>query len=326
MRLAIFAVLLLFANLQAQTPLVSQLKTFGTVGKGRAVLSANKETEIFSHRGTGCLTHMWFGGDFKNDGRTRIRIYVDGESTASIDMELFLGTGIGFQDDASPWGTEKMGKTGGGDTIYNTFRIPFGQSVRVTAQLPPDSDPAPPFWWIIRGTENLPVQLGGVTLPATARLKLYKTENYDAKPLEEVKMCDVPGAGALFLTTIQAKGDVHQTNDWRDMSFMEGCVRAYLNGGKDLLMLSSGFEDYFVGTYYFNRGKYATALAGVTHLDAKALEVSAYRFHDADPVFFQNGLKLTVRCGDTEDASMNGKVVGNPPPATYTTYTWVYQW
>jgi len=29
---------------------------------------------------------MWFGGDFKNYGLTRIRVYVDGEPRASIDM------------------------------------------------------------------------------------------------------------------------------------------------------------------------------------------------------------------------------------------------
>ena len=49
----------------------------------------------------------------------------------------------------------------------------------------------PAFWYIVRGTENLPVTLGGATLPEAARLKLYKLEDYTAKPLEEFNLCDV---------------------------------------------------------------------------------------------------------------------------------------
>jgi hypothetical protein len=89
-------------------------------------------------------------------------------------------------------------------------------------------------------------------------------------------------------------------------------------------MLSSGLEDYFLGTYYFNRGKYYTPLAGLTHVVPDA-EFSAYRFHERDPVFFPNGLRLTVRDGE----QIEGKVYGpKPGPAEtiYTTYVWVYEW
>ena len=303
-----------------ETP-ASKLQTFGTAGKQLAPLTVDKETELFSYQGKGCLTHMWFGGQFQNEAYTRIRVYVDDEKKASIDMELFLGTGIGFGDEAAPWGSEKMGRTGGGDNVYNTYHIPFGKSVRVTGQLAPGTKDHPSFWWIIRGTENLPVQIGGVTLPDNARLKLYRVENHTAQPLEEFPLCDVTGAGALYEVTIAAKGMGH-TGTWKDNSFMEGCMRAYFNGAAKPELLSSGFEDYFLGTYYFNKGRYATAISGVTHLDLKKSEVSAYRFHDADPIFFQNGLRLTARCGD----EVTGQTVGDPPPTTYTTYTWLYQW
>lgn len=309
------------SGLDAQAVLVPQLKTFGTMGKELKPLSVEKEAELFKYAGKGCLTHMWFGGDFKESAYTRIRVYVDGEAVAAIDMELFMGTGIGFGDAAAPWGSEKMGRTGAGDNVYNTYRIPFGSSVRVTGQLAKGAADHPAFWWIIRGTENLPVQLGGVTLPETARLKLHKLENHTAQPLEEFALCDVKGAGALYQVTVAAKGSAH-TGDWKDLSYMEGCMRAYLNGASEPTMLSSGFEDYFLGTYYFNKGRYANALAGVTHLDAKAGEVSAYRFHDVDPIFFQTGFKLTARNGD----QVNGKTIGNPPVTTYTTYAWVYEW
>jgi len=305
----------------AQNSNMTQLKTFSTMGKQQNILNAEKETVLFSYKGRGCLTHMWFGGNFKGWGQTRIRIYVDGETIPSIDMEIFLGHGIGFNDAAAPWGIARMGKTGNPSGVYDTFRIPFESKIRVTGQLGADAEEHQPFWWIIRGTEHLPVILGGVKLPENARLKLYKLENVTEQPLEEFALCNVKGNGALYLVTMAAKSQ-HKNNDWRDLSFLEGCMRAYIGGKKEPLMLSSGLEDYFLGTYYFNKGKYYTPVAGLTHFDANKLEFSAYRFHDDDPIFFQNGLKLTCRNGEKVD----NKVVGDPQVTRYTTYVWLYQW
>jgi len=304
---------------------LSKFKTFGTMGKQVTPLSVEKEADLFSFAGKGCLTHMWFGGGWKGCEHTRLRIYVDGETNASIDMELYLGHGIGFGDEFSPWGTARIGKIGTGTSVYDTYRIPFGKSVRVSAQLSAGVEGHPQFWWIIRGTENLPVDIGGVKLPETARLRLHKLENHTAQPLEEFSLCDVRGSGALYQVTMAAKGLRTSPNEkerWQDLSFMEACMRAYIDGAKDPLMLSSGLEDYFLGTYYFNRGRYATPVAGLTHFDPSKNEFSAYRFHEDDPVFFKGGLRLTCRCGE----ELEGKMLHDCPPANYTTYVRLYQW
>ena len=291
-------------------------KSIGTAGKEKKVLKDGAEAELFRHTGTGCLTHMWFGGDFHNYGLTRIRVYVDGERLASIDMELMMGHGIGFQDQGAPWGVERMGKTGQPSGIYNTYRIPFGQSVRVTAQRAGDETGDPPFWWIIRGVENLPIEVGGIPLAANARLKLHKVENRTVKPLEELDMCNTPGSGLLYMVTIAAKSS--------NFCFLESCIRAYIDGARQPMLLSSGMEDYFLGTYYFNRGKYYTPVAGLTHLIPDK-EVCAYRFHERDPLVFAHGLRLTVRAGE----EFNGKVFGpeaGPKDTEFTTYVWAYEW
>ncbi len=301
----------------------ARLKTFGTMGKEVRPLKGDSEAELFRHQGKGCLTHMWFGGGWKDCDKTRIRVYVDGEIKASIDMELYLGHGIGFGDEHSPWGTARIGKIGTGTSVYNTYRIPFGKSVRVTAQRSPGAPDAPEFWWIIRGTEGLRASVGGVVLPESARLRLYKLENHTAQPLEEFPLCDVPGSGALYQVTIAAKGLRKSAKDQgQNLGYLEACMRAYRNGAHEPLMLSSGLEDYFLGTYYFNKGRYATPVAGLTHFNPAENEFSAYRFHDDDPVFFQKGLRLTCRCGE----KIGDKVFHDPPPTRYTTYVWLYQW
>ncbi len=290
-------------------------KTFGTMGKEQRPLSKSEEAVLLEYEGKGCLTHMWFGGDFKSFGQTRLRIYVDGEKTASIDMKLYLGHGIGFNDPGPPWGTDRIGITGHQGGLYNTYRIPFGSKIRVTAQLSDSEEQTRPlFWWIVRGTENLPIELGGVELPDNARLKLYTRENYTAGRLEEIDLCTTRKNGALYQVTICAKS----TN----LNYLESCVRAYTGKNSELLWLSSGLEDYFLGTYYFQTGKYYTPIAGLTHFSKKENSFCAYRFHEVDPVFFEDGLRLTVRCGE----KIEDKVFHNPQPTTFWTYTWVYEW
>ena len=303
----------------------SSLNTFSTAGKGESVLNGYHEVTLLDHQGRGCLTHMWFGGEWSGYEKTRIRVYVDGETKPSIDMELGMGHGVGFADQEAPWGSKRVGKTGNAGGIYNTYRIPYGTRVRVTAQRAKESPDGAPFWWIVRGTDGLRVVLGDVRLPERARLKLYKIDNVTAQPLQELTMCDVKGSGALYQVAIAAHG-LTDTGGWHSLSFMEGCIRAYFNGSTVPELLSSGFEDYFTGTYYFQKGLYANSLAGVTHLDANNRSVSAYRFHDDDPVFFQKGLRLTCRDGDTEHATPSGPAWGGPPATTFTTYAWVYQW
>jgi len=295
---------------------VAGLETFGTAGK-EGTLYPDHEVVLFQHEGAGCLTQMWVGGDWPGYDRTRIRYYVDGEAKASIDMELFLGHGIGWGDPAAPWGSARLGKTGHPSGLYNTYRIPFGKSIRVTGQLGAGVEKPQVFWWIIRGVENLPVFLGNLRLPGNARLRLQVRENVDLAPLEMFEIGRSSRAGALYQVTLAVAS--------QNFNFLEAVLRAYLDGARQPLLLSSGTEDYFLGTYYFNRGMYHFPLAGLTHKTQDAdgtCRFSAYRFHDEDPIIFQKGFRLAWRNGEEKD----GKPYGAPQASRATSYVWLYEW
>lgn len=298
---------------------LAHLRTIGTMGKGERVLSGETEAVLFEHNGEGCLTHFWFGGNFSGVEETRIRYYVDGETVPSIDMRLFMGHGIGFNDQHAPWATKTIGKIGKKNGIFNNYRIPFDKTIRVTAQRSEAAGDSPQIWWIIRGLEGGRVTLGGVELPQAARLRLMRLEDYEARPLEAFDLCKVGGNGALYQVTIAAQGD--------SFTYLEACMRAYMGSAQKPFMLSSGLEDYFLGTYYFDSGRFYADTAGLTHFSKEDHRFSAYRFHDEDPVFFQDGLRLTCRCGETEHG-LAGEKEGylDPPKTRYSTYTWLYQW
>jgi D-arabinan exo alpha-(1,3)/(1,5)-arabinofuranosidase (non-reducing end) len=299
-------------------PALSRQRSFGTAGK-EELLHPGQEHQLFFHKGSGCLTHMWFGGDWQGYESTRIRFYVDGETDPSIDMKLFPGHGIGWGDPAAPWGSQILGKTGHPSGLYNTYRIPFGRSVRITGQLAGAVKTSQPFWWIFRGVENLAPSLSEIQLPEDARLHLYTHENVPLEPLEMFEIGQSRGAGALYQVMLAVR-----SGSW---SFLEAMFRAYIDGATEPLLLSSGTEDYFLGTYYFNRGMYHLPLAGLTHKSKDPKETcsfSAYRIHDKDPVLFQKGLRLLWRNGEAKD----GKVYGPAPPlrSQVTSYVWVYEW
>lgn len=318
----LFTAMLVFAAVATAAPDELNLQPIGTSGKGQRVLGGRDEAVLFEHSGKGALTHFWFGGNFKGAENTRIRYYVDGEAKPSIDMALYLGHGIGFGDNRAPWATKHIGKIGKGNGIFNNYRIPFGKSIRVTAQRAADAAENPQIWWIIRGVENYRVALGGVTLPESARLTLRRLENHEAKPLEEFDMLKVPGKGAVYQVTIAAES----LDEPKRLNYLEACIRGYTGGGDQPMLLSSGLEDYFLGTYYFDSGRYHADIAGLTHFDSKAGRFSAYRFHDEDPIFYQNGLRLTCRCGETEHGAAEGGAYLRPPKTRFTTYVWTYQW
>ncbi len=172
----------------------------------------------------------------------------------SIDMALDFGHGFNHGGPPAPWGVSQFGRNGG---IYNTYRIPFGTNVRVcvvpsTAVF--DTDTGRNAWWIIRGTEGLPITLGSVPIPVSARLRLYRLESYHAKPLEEFALCDVRSSGALYQVTLGVTGEM-PLGTWEDQSYQEGCVRAYTGGSTQPEFLSSGLEDYFVSSGYFYHHK-----------------------------------------------------------------------
>ena len=329
-----------------------------------------EEKTLYEHNTgqPGVITEQWFTGQQAMNQDTRIRIYIDNEPEASLDFQLLLAHGVGFREaneaPNTPWGTRRIGHDADGG-IFNTFRIPFGKSFRVTATRAVHSQ----FWYIIRGVENYPVVLGDLVLPSNARLKLYKNINVFMKPFEFLPLAYIPSsAGAVFMVTLA----VNSSN----LVFLEGCLRAFIDGSNKTTWLSSGTEDFFLSAYYFNRGIFHQDNSGLTYKDKGS--VSAFKFFENDPLLFSKSFELWWRCSDVditkdkhgcpntwpdpspyaspdrnhhgfysneefpskeeilskrkfyskEEISKKGKsyVYSNLPSANVTTYTWVYEW
>ena len=159
--------------------------------------------------------------------------------------------------------------------IFNTYQVPFVTWVRVTVELlttqpagKRQHDPVG-FWLILRGTdggsEGSAVRLpGGTLLPPLS--KLHSFENREMS---------VAGGSTLDLLSSSSKGNriavmmmsLAVSSNHTGLSFLEGCMRATSNNTHSSQLLSSGTEDFFLGTFYFESGTYANALAGATRVN-----------------------------------------------------------
>ena len=270
------------------------------------------------------------------DERMRIRIYIDGETTPSLDFQLFLAHGVGFSETLEipniPWGTRRIAHAADGG-IYNTYPVPFGKSFRVTATHPVGGA----FFYIIRGVENYPVIVGDLVLPSNTRLHLYKNVDVKLAPLQFITLANASStAGLLFQVTLAANST--------DFNYLEACFRAKIDDSPNTTWLSSGTEDFFLSAYYFNRGVYHLDNSGLTYISTdKPGVMSAYKFFENDPLLFTKSFELTWRCGETINTN-SGCPNDWPPPGPsekhagrgdsapqladtiVTTYAWVYEY
>ena len=139
----------------------------------------------------------------------------------------------------------------------------------------------------------------------------------------QLRLFKASKAGIVLTTILSVQSEAEQ--------FLEGEMRAFLSNATNnscsygvcaYMTLSSGTEDYFLGTYYFNRGSYHNPLAELSHLahDKGGWTFSAYRRHDTGDllVWPRGDFEVTWRCGEPR--------AGNPKDCVTFSYALVYEW
>lgn len=298
------------------------------------------EQTLFEHDcadGTSAvLSHFWAGGGSPGTDDALIRYYVDGESKPSIMFTPARAVGLEFSSSKrmpAPWSAGSwMGKGAHATGFWHNFRVPF-RSIRVTFQKNPSANDTL-IYLIVRGAEKLmPVRVGDVELPPTARLRT-QTRRFEVRPLERYDLLQVPRSRGMVLMT-----SVSVQHARPNVQYLEACFRFFSPPSAQwpgTVVLSTGGEDYYDSAFYFDAGPFQQPVSGVTHLNISnsSSEWSAYRFHDVDPLIFDDGARLSWRHGDTFDKAtghkcglfQGGDMIGQLGPANVSTMAWWYEW
>ncbi len=127
-----------------------------------------------------------------------IRFYIDGEIEASIQLKLLElswvseyaspahsslqpgASGGQYDNRGLPWGIADFGHTASSGGVSSTIRIPFGKSVRVTIQAPPNTFTTSVYWMIVSDaaatrSSSLSVENLNLTWPELCRFVESRT-------------------------------------------------------------------------------------------------------------------------------------------------------
>lgn len=323
------------------------MQTFGS-GRSQIDLTSAKEFEILSHTlspaaSTGTITFFWITAWNLNDTTIQSavdfalwRFYIDNETTASIGpMQTAQAALIGNASPSASWSNDFFGKNADWGGWHFNLQIPFGKSVRVTVQLPPDY-PKVQAWAIVRGVENLPVTIGSLTLPPTARLTASVRKSTRLPVLGFHELVNIRSGPGLLLATMI---DISST-DKGSLNSLEGCWHAYMppNAPYPGLLLGTGAEDYPESAFYFNAGLFKGPTSGLSVMSVgnatqPVSRISFFKLHHREPMIFTNGFRFNIRNGDVTDpktgekcANPNGDIIGKPGVSDISTLVYVYTW
>jgi len=293
--------------------------TFGTGLAGISICEAPSVVLNYTLSATathGVLHHFWATGAQIQIDTAYFDYYIDGEMSPSISMQPAMMCGLAFPKEyiaANPTKLYTAGSACGKNAPvggwFNTYPIPFSKSVLVLVR---SSTKGCSNGYInIRGTENLPVVLpGGYPLPNNARLQLQQNTWAVRQPLEYINITSMPSGtkGMVFQSTLAVETQPIGGSG-AGGGYIEGCWHFYRQHTEMFpgMVVGTGVEDYFDSGYYFGADSgyksgdpWNAGLSGVPLFQRTpdgTERISAYRFHNHDPLVFTDGGALVWRVG-----------------------------
>lgn len=324
------AALMLYSNV-----CVAKRKSLGNV-----VSAVYKETSVlfdkngvgtlFDVKGKGQIENMYFVGDENFDHwhhpeQCVLNVYCDGELCVSGKLYELAALCVDFADgdhyNKTYLETPIFTKLGTNNSINLDIKIPYYKSCKVQL-VQPQVGVKDHIWATVRATDHVNVQYGGMRLPKGAHLKAIRKPNEVVAPGDLYNLYDTDKNSMVVGVIAFVDAETNAT--------LEACVRAFDKRNGSMTYLSSGLEDFFLSTYYFDAGAFLRYKAGITFLETrKRCQLAAYRILTDNPICFDHPVKVTIRNGDyyvTDPTAPMHSVMYNPRPATFGSVTYYYEW
>ncbi|MCI6004583.1 MAG: glycoside hydrolase family 172 protein [Blautia sp.] len=272
-------------------------------------ITAGETVTLAEITGPGTIQHIWITVTDHTSDRNRyllrdlvLRMYWDDEETPSVESPLgdffCCGFGASYCVNSLPIAVNPTR----GFNCY--FPMPFYKKARITIENQCDEDLEAFFYQVDYClTDTLPENTGYFHAQ-------WKRQRITEKGRDYVILDNVKGRGQyvgtyMALTTLERY--------W----YGEGEVKFYIDGDQEYpTICGTGTEDYFGGAWSFatrENGRtventYSTPFMGYPyysnrdtlvhndyHNDDKMPERSFYRWHIADPILFEEDLKVTIQ-------------------------------
>jgi hypothetical protein len=250
-------------------------------------IEAGTTFELADIDGPGAVQQMWMTptGNWRY---SILRVYWDGEETPSIEVPIGDFFGMGWCEYAPLNSLSVCVNPGSAFNCY--WEMPFRKHCRMTFQNIADEDMV--LYYQINYTLT--------DVPEDAAYLHVQWRRNNPLPYKDVHtiLDGVKGHGHFVGTYLAWQ--VNNTGWWG-----EGEIKFYMDGDKWPTICGTGTEDYFCGSYNFDRGgqyiAFSTPYAGLHQVirpdgTYRSQErFGMYRWHIMDPVRFKKDLKVDIQ-------------------------------
>lgn len=228
-----------------------------------------------------------------------VNIYFDNEETPSVCAPYGMFFGGNNYCEYTHYHSKFLGQTSGGYVCL--FPMPFMESCRVEI-LNTGKKYIAPFYGAI--TYNELSKIGEDVGYFHAR---YRQEKHPmiGKPYI---IFQGTGKGQYIGCNVNIKGNKKLRKPLVEPGFffLEGDCNVYVDGEEQPSLSYTGTEDYFMGGWYFTKGKFCTATHGVTLKSSKwkdffpfgSCKIAMYRFHYPDSISFDRTCRVALNHGE----------------------------
>ncbi|MEO6993954.1 MAG: glycoside hydrolase family 172 protein [Lacunisphaera sp.] len=295
---------------------VSSYDRSGGNGDNISGIADGAKVDIMNVKGAGQITHIWItlapGAEKLNRNDVIIRMFWDGNSFASVEAPIgpFFGNGWG---EAYNFVSAPLAVTPGwGKSYVSYFAMPFSNGARI--EIENQSGQKIDALYFNIDYEELP-QLP----PGAGRFHAwYNHELTPALPGGENEWSllgpqgkNTDGKGNYVFADIKGRGHFVGVNYYVNcpstMWYGEGDEMVFIDGDLHPTLNGTGTEDYFNTSWspkelfqhpYFGYAKVndGTGWLGRTHV---------YRFHIADPIYFEKSCRFTIEHGHNNNLTLD---------------------
>ena len=309
-----------------------------TGGNGDSVANVadGAKVDILNVTGAGIITHLWItlspGAEKLNRNDVIIRMYWDGNAYPSVEAPVgpFFGNGWGesYNFISSPLAVTP----GWGKSYVSYFSMPFANGARIEIENQTGQKIDSLYYNIdYEEVPHLPADLGRFHAWYNHQVTSAAPGGENEWSLLGPQGKNLDGKGNYVFADIKGKGQFVGVNYYVNcpttMWYGEGDEMVFIDGDPHPTLNGTGTEDFFNTSWspkelfhhpYFGYGRVnnATGWLGRTH---------AYRFHLADPVYFDKSCLFTIEHGHDNNLTLDLASVAywyqdtaNPLPRTLT--------
>ncbi len=259
-------------------------------------------------KGSGVITHIWItmgpGPDTLNRNDVIIRMYWDGKPYPSVEAPVGAFFGNGWGESYNFVSAPLAVTPGWGKSYVSYFAMPYGSGARIEIENQSGRKIDALYYNIdYEEMPKLPPELGRFHAWYNHQLTHAPAEGENEWELLGPQGKNLDGRGNYVFADIKGRGHLvgvnYYVNSPGPMWYGEGDEMVFIDGEALPSINGTGTEDYFNTSWspkelfqhpYFGYARVngETGWLGRTHL---------YRFHIADPIYFDKACRYTIEHG-----------------------------